>query len=506
MDEHTNVILTAPSPTLTDFNIDEESGAGVGDLVCYDDEVGSPFQGMLVSGRYRLETNIGTGAFGVVFDAIDIEENKRVAIKILSPALCDDKRALTRFRREAIAASRIQHPGIVGIEDFGIQDAGVSYIVMEFLEGRDLATLIEEEGYIAPTRAVNIVMQCAEALTAAHKAGVLHRDLKPANIFLVQDSNKSEHIRILDFGIAKDRSSNPRNADLTSASKVVGTPYYMAPEQARGLALDGRADVYSLGVILYELLVGTRPFEGGSVYEILLAHAKAPRVAPSKARPGLTFEPALDKLVLKAIHPKSSGRFDSMSAFSSSLRRYFEHAGRPSSPYVLPSRADPAPPLSSRLGSGDVTRQRPATRNRLSKRLLWAAIPAAAIALLFALPGSPDTAARAAKDSPQPSAVPVSAEQEATLPAPTKIVSPRPAKAIPIPKTSAENPSTRSSAPVPQVPAPARMVAPATTTSKGKSASESQTSAAERSSKPRKLRKPRNRPRRNNKPKGIEEW
>jgi serine/threonine protein kinase len=247
----TSVIDMRDPVTLTEFDVNSKvAPIDTGpELVVYDDEVGGPFTGMLISNRYRLESRIGTGGFGVVFDAYDREADKRVAVKVLSPALSEDKRALMRFRREAIAVSRLEHPGIVSISDFGIEDEGVSYIVMEFLPGRDVAALLEDERYLSSRRAATLVMQCAEALTAAHVEGVLHRDLKPANIFVIQTKDLVERIKIIDFGIAKDRSSNPRMKDITAASKVVGTPFYMSPEQASGHELDGRADVYSLGVI-----------------------------------------------------------------------------------------------------------------------------------------------------------------------------------------------------------------------------------------------------------------
>lgn len=325
----TSVIDMRDPVTLTEFDVNSrvapvDTGS---ELVVYDDEVGGPFTGMLISNRYRLETRIGTGGFGVVFDAYDREADKRVAVKVLSAALSEDKRALMRFRREAIAVSRLEHPGIVSISDFGIEDEGVSYIVMEFLPGRDVAALLEDERFLSARRAATLVMQCAEALTAAHDEGVLHRDLKPANIFVIQTKDLVERIKIIDFGIAKDESSNPRMKDITAASKVVGTPFYMSPEQASGHELDGRADVYSLGVILYELLTGTRPFEGPSVYDILVAHGKAKRVRPSKVRAELREEGVLDDIVLKAIAAQREDRYQSMDAFAEALRGYLETGG-----------------------------------------------------------------------------------------------------------------------------------------------------------------------------------
>jgi serine/threonine-protein kinase len=318
--DHTSEVSVQDSVTLADYG--GQQRGEVGDLVVYDNQVGAPFQGMLISNRYRLEERIGTGGFGVVFDAYDKEDNKRIAIKILSPAVSTDKRALVRFRREAIAASRLHHPGIVEILDFGIEDEGISYIVMEYLPGRDVAVLLMQQGHLAAPRAANLIKQCADALSAAHNDGVLHRDLKPSNIFVIETPDEGEHIKIIDFGIAKDRSSNPRLKDITAASKVVGTPFYMSPEQAAGDELDARADIYSLGVILYELLTGERPFEGASVHDILVAHSSAKRKPPSKIQPDIPK--SLDKVVLKALHAKREDRYESMQAFANALGDYLD--------------------------------------------------------------------------------------------------------------------------------------------------------------------------------------
>lgn len=477
--EHTDVIDTKAHETLTDFSTSGDLNSNVGELVCYDDEVAGPFEGMLISNRYRLEAQIGTGAFGVVFDAFDKDTETRVAIKLLSPTLSEDKRALARFRREAIAASRIQHPGIVAIHDFGIQDEGISYIVMEYLAGRDLATLLEEEPYISAQRAAGIIQQCAQALASAHDEGVLHRDLKPANIFLVQNADHSERIKILDFGIAKDRSSNPRTADLTSASKVVGTPYYMAPEQAQGKQLDARADIYSLGVILFELLTGRRPFEGASVYEILLAHVGAERVPPSSIRPELGREQELESIVLKAIDSSAEKRFSSMKEFSAALRTYQRVSAEAHTLGPHHSLHDAPTPITETGEEGFFLG--PAVPARRAKRavIAWAAVPLALAVAAFVLLRSNGTTATSTSASPSEavveSAPPVATET--TAPVSAKPVSAKPV----VPK---DEPAILSDAPVVEVSDPPR--------------------SSSRSSKRRKNDKKRSSKKR--RPKGIEEW
>lgn len=276
----------------------------------------APVRGRMLGGRYRLGRQLGVGGYGAVFAAEDLLTHDRVAIKVLTPAASQCAELVTRFHREAIAASRARHPHIVDIADFDVDDDGGHYIVMERLDGRDLAAAIEEAiedgGRLAPARALVIAAQCARGLAAAHRVGVLHRDLKPANVFLVQRPDGGESVKIIDFGISKLTRAAGDYTDVTSSSKVVGTPAYMAPEQACGNPLDARADVYALGVMLFEMLVGERPFTGRSPIEILTRHLRAPRVPPSASRPELAACPGLDALVLRALAAAPDARFRTM--------------------------------------------------------------------------------------------------------------------------------------------------------------------------------------------------
>jgi len=269
----------------------------------------------VLADRYLLGRQIGIGGYGAVFAAVDEHSGDRVAIKLLSPALSNDVETVTRFRREAIAASRVDHPGIVDVTDFHIDPGATSYIVMEYLDGEDLSETLEDEGTLEPARALSIIAQCAEALTAAHDSHILHRDLKPANIFLTTSARRTDVVKIIDFGISKITQGEGRFTDLTSASKVVGTPYYMSPEQAQGFKLDGRTDIYSLGVILFRMVTGERPFVGESALDILTQHIEAKRVAPSSVNSSLKQYPKLDRLILTAMSAKTRTRFASMSAF-----------------------------------------------------------------------------------------------------------------------------------------------------------------------------------------------
>jgi serine/threonine-protein kinase len=190
---------------------------------------------------------------------------------------------------------------------------------MEYLDGGDLFELLGKKPVLKPARALAIAAQCASGLAAAHRAGILHRDLKPANVFLVTHEWREDFVKILDFGISKLTRAAGNYSDLTSASKVVGTPCYMSPEQATGEKLDGRCDVYGVGVILFEMLTGRRPFTGKSTLDILTKHLEAPRVAPSSIRPELAAHAGLDELVLTALAPEPEDRYGSMEEFGEAI-------------------------------------------------------------------------------------------------------------------------------------------------------------------------------------------
>ncbi len=272
----------------------------------------TPGRGLVLGQRYRLSRQLGVGGYGAVFAADDQLTGDRVAVKVLSPAATTSAELVTRFHREAIATSRVRHPHIVQVADFDVDTDGSHFMIMECLDGRDLAEALASERRLPPGRALVIAAQCARGLAAAHRVGVLHRDLKPSNVFLVRRSDGDESVKIIDFGISKLTRAAGDYTNVTSASSVVGTPSYMAPEQARGEELDARCDVYALGVVLFEMVVGARPFAGPDPLATLVAHARAPRVAPSVLRPELAGCPGLDALVVRAIAAERSRRFDSM--------------------------------------------------------------------------------------------------------------------------------------------------------------------------------------------------
>ncbi|HEX7506931.1 MAG TPA: serine/threonine-protein kinase, partial [Polyangia bacterium] len=295
-------------------------------------EEGSRMVGALLSGRYQIKRMCGEGGMGRVYEAEHVEIGKRVAIKVLHPAFSRTPDLVERFRREARAASRIEHPNVVNVTDFGTTEDGSLFFVMEYIEGIELGLLIHREGPLAPVRALRIAEQMCEALQAAHDVGVIHRDLKPENILLLGQGKDSrsppspsspsleprepnDFVKVLDFGIAKsaeieEGTSSRRGKRLTRPGVAMGTPEYMAPEQAAGHPADPRSDIYAVGSIMYEMLSGAPPYEGDNVMEVLHKKANEPPQLLAELRPNLA--PIIVSLVERAMARAPDDRPNSM--------------------------------------------------------------------------------------------------------------------------------------------------------------------------------------------------
>jgi serine/threonine protein kinase len=284
-----------------------------------DKEEDDPHIGTTIGERYIVDRRIGEGGMGRVYLAHHKVIGKNVAIKILHAELARDKEAVGRFVREAKAASSIGNPHIVDISDFGELNDGSTYFVMEYLDGLTLGGSIEERGTLPPKMVTDVALQLCDGLAAAHKQGIIHRDLKPDNVTLVTQGTNKHFCKILDFGIAKV-SSSASSTKLTMAGAVFGTPHYMSPEQAAGATVDHRTDIYSLGVMLYEMTSGSLPFNADNFMGILTQHMyKAP--VPIRALVNSPdCPPGLEAIILKSLSKKPEARYQDFDEFADDLR------------------------------------------------------------------------------------------------------------------------------------------------------------------------------------------
>ncbi|MEK6408678.1 MAG: protein kinase [Acidobacteriota bacterium] len=263
------------------------------------------FVGILLDDKYRLEEKIGEGGMGTVYKATHVQMENSVAVKILHPHLASDNNAVERFRREARSAAQIRHRNAVAVTDFGVtRDAGIAYLVMEFLEGEDLRQKIKQKRRLDLEETLSILSQTCSAVSAAHLRGIIHRDLKPDNIWLTKTEKEVEHVKVLDFGIAKLKAST--DAVSLTQGAIIGTPYYMSPEQCRGEELDSGSDVYSLGVILYEMLTGRVPFDGSNPLAVVLKHNTEHPRSLRELRPDIPEQ--VERVVLRALEKKREDR------------------------------------------------------------------------------------------------------------------------------------------------------------------------------------------------------
>ena len=276
-------------------------------------------KGAVLGGAYEVIRLLGEGGMGAVYESTHLRLNKRVAIKVMARDLASNEEALARFRREAEVTSRLGHPHLVNVMDFGATDSGEPYLVMEYLDGEDLDHRIRNLGRLPLETAVEITRQVASALAAAHDEGIVHRDLKPANVYLVKVKGEADFVKVLDFGISKIKASRTK---LTRASAVMGTPEYMSPEQATGLIeeIDHRTDQWALGCIAWEMLSGHAPFIADDMAALFYQVINMSPHPLSKRAPGLP--PEVEPVLRRALAKQAADRYPSIKDFA----RAFEAA------------------------------------------------------------------------------------------------------------------------------------------------------------------------------------
>ena len=290
---------------------------------CPDDgvETTSSIQGEpILDGRYQLEKRLGQGGMGVVFKARHIFLKTQHAIKIILPDLVgNDPNLVTRFRQEALAAAAIRHPNIIAVTDFGVVRGTMPFLVMEFVQGRSLQDIMADEGAMPPMRAFELIQPICAGIAAAHRQKIVHRDLKPLNVMIQEGVPVSEGAKILDFGLAKIKSGELLGSFIAAQTTgLMGSPFYMAPEQWSDDPPDARADIYSLGVMLFQMLCGEVPFRGSSIPAIMKKHLT--NDVPSLASKGIEVPPQVEAVIRHALEKEPKYRTASADEFISELR------------------------------------------------------------------------------------------------------------------------------------------------------------------------------------------
>jgi serine/threonine-protein kinase len=302
---------------------------------------GDKFIGTTLPAGYHILELIGVGGMGRVYRAEQSVLGRTVAVKIIHPQLLADDNSAVRFLTEARAASQLNHPNSISVFDFGRTDDGQPYLVMELLKGRDLAQVILEESPLPTPRIVDVLRQVLAALGEAHDLGIIHRDLKPENIILQPLRRGGDFVKVVDFGLAKLRADVP-GPSVTSPGIVCGTPDYMAPEQGRGDNIDGRSDLYAVGVILFQLLTGRLPFEGETPTQVVMMHLSVPAPDPRQIAPRRDISAALAEVVKRALSKQAGERYQDAHEFSQALGHALEtvhesHEPKPASEALAPS-------------------------------------------------------------------------------------------------------------------------------------------------------------------------
>ncbi len=301
----------------TEFELDQRFCPKDGSTLKTQGGGGADLVGSIIADRYHVLKKLGEGGMGTVYLAEHVKMGRKSAVKVMNPGMVDDADAISRFNREAANASKISHTNVASVYDFGETTEGLIYLAMEFVEGPALTKVIEEAGALPPIRAADITRQAAEALAVAHDMGIVHRDLKPDNIMLAKNRDGSDCVKVVDFGIAK--AANNEAQKVTRTGLVVGTPEYMSPEQLAGDKLDGRSDIYSLGLVAFAMMTGKLPFPGETVQESMIARLTDEPKRLAEMKSDVNWPSAVQAVMDKALQRDFVDRYQSASEFGRDL-------------------------------------------------------------------------------------------------------------------------------------------------------------------------------------------
>ena len=296
--------------------------------------------GQVIADRYHVVKKLGEGGMGQVYLAEHVKMGRRSAIKVMNPSMTHDTDAVARFNREAANASRITHPNVCAVYDFGETPDGMIYLAMEFIEGEPLTDVLEREGALPVPRAVEIFRQAADALQAAHDLGIVHRDLKPDNIMITRGREGGDWVKVVDFGIAKAVGGDEAGQKVTKTGLVVGTPEFMSPEQLSGDKVDGRSDLYSLALVFFRMLTGQLPFQADTVQETMIKRLTDEPTQLAQARPDLTFPQGLQQVLDTALARTPAQRYQSVAKFAADVRNVAGTRGGSPTSATPATRAD----------------------------------------------------------------------------------------------------------------------------------------------------------------------
>ena len=407
-----------------------------------------PLIGQMVAERYQILSLIGEGGMGRVYLAEHVRMGRKSAVKVINPALATTADAISRFNREAANACKINHPNVAQVYDFGEMADGTLYLAMEFIDGETLDSIVAREGSLPPARAAQITKQVADALFAAHHLGIIHRDLKPENVMIARHLDGSDWVKVVDFGIAKTVQRDGMEGGsqtVTTAGVSLGTPEYMSPEQLAGERLDHRTDIYSLGLVLFNMLTGELPYPKLTSKETLVRRLTSPPRTLADVRPDVAWPRALQDVLNRALTPEVKDRYDNVAEFGRAVVQAVEES-EPIAAAPAAAVVASAIPITRPAPNATVDDE-PRVGRPLSRRRV---LPWVAVTLITVAAGAVVIATRAHRTGPIADVDSVSITASATAPAVATVTPPPAVPSGPRPNVTSEAPRRAT---VPQTPA-----------------------------------------------------